>query len=407
MYKKIFHQLQHAFLMVMTHMKRTLLLIASIFLITSILVFMKFSINLTKEVSLVEAKDFPNDALLIKTNLPVSQIEAFDNINFKATIQMQPILVILNSPSNQNVKFELSGVNSNFLDYPIINPNKDTSLDTTELLAGRGIDELDIILERQSIVISEFVAKLLFDDYNPLNQVISFKIDNLLINFTVVGVVRDNASMKRYLSTLDLNENREQIIKNVFIPYTVSEKLGVTRVQNVIIRTKTNPDTLFEELLKDKLSSNTEWHTLRSNTFEIEKINQYTNQIFLYIQIILLIILTLLLVTSLFFMMNNRVREIGLKKAIGASDSNIALQFQYEMLFIGVIGGVLGTLIGYLITRYTYKSFDTILYTKLEIVDMNFVVLNLMYTILFSMLSALIATIIFLKNDPIDSLKSI
>jgi putative ABC transport system permease protein len=42
-----------------------------------------------------------------------------------------------------------------------------------------------------------------------------------------------------------------------------------------------------------------------------------------------------------------RTREIGIRKAIGATRGNIVLQFLVESLIISVLGGIAGILIGF------------------------------------------------------------
>ena len=45
-----------------------------------------------------------------------------------------------------------------------------------------------------------------------------------------------------------------------------------------------------------------------------------------------------------------RIREIGLRKALGATKSNIALQFIVESVLISVIGGLIGLFFGWIAT---------------------------------------------------------
>jgi putative ABC transport system permease protein len=63
-----------------------------------------------------------------------------------------------------------------------------------------------------------------------------------------------------------------------------------------------------------------------------------------------LIIGGLSVVNTMFMAVAERVREIGLKKAVGATTRNIMGEFLLEATFIGALGGVIGYAIGVLIT---------------------------------------------------------
>jgi putative ABC transport system permease protein len=55
-------------------------------------------------------------------------------------------------------------------------------------------------------------------------------------------------------------------------------------------------------------------------------------------------------VNTMFMAVAERVREIGLKKAVGATTRNIMGEFLLEATFIGALGGVIGYGLGVLIT---------------------------------------------------------
>jgi putative ABC transport system permease protein len=63
-----------------------------------------------------------------------------------------------------------------------------------------------------------------------------------------------------------------------------------------------------------------------------------------------LIIGGLSVVNTMFMAVAERVREIGLKKAVGATTFNIMGEFLVEATFIGLVGGVIGYGLGALIT---------------------------------------------------------
>lgn len=57
-----------------------------------------------------------------------------------------------------------------------------------------------------------------------------------------------------------------------------------------------------------------------------------------------------------------RTREIGVRRAVGATQVDILMQFMFEAITISVMGGLIGILIGYLLTKIisTYAEWNTI-----------------------------------------------
>lgn len=58
-----------------------------------------------------------------------------------------------------------------------------------------------------------------------------------------------------------------------------------------------------------------------------------------------------------------RTREIGIRRAVGATRKDILAQFLYEALIISILGGVLGVIIGFILTSLitTYAEWRTII----------------------------------------------
>ena len=71
-------------------------------------------------------------------------------------------------------------------------------------------------------------------------------------------------------------------------------------------------------------------------------------QALVYIVTIIVLILTMVCVaTTMMAVVAERRREIGLKKALGASNKEIVWEFLGEGLFLGALGGILGVILGY------------------------------------------------------------
>ena len=86
------------------------------------------------------------------------------------------------------------------------------------------------------------------------------------------------------------------------------------------------------------------------------EIAQPTSELFRFVRVVMAVIASISLVVGGIGIMNimlvgvsERTREIGLRKAVGASNGTIVSQFLIEALIISVLGGLLGFLGGYFI----------------------------------------------------------
>ena len=88
-----------------------------------------------------------------------------------------------------------------------------------------------------------------------------------------------------------------------------------------------------------------------------EQLISQINSVFGIISLVLISIASISLVVAGFGIMNTmlmavieRTREIGIMKAIGATDSRILSMFVAESSVVGLIGGIVGTIIGYAVS---------------------------------------------------------
>lgn len=95
-----------------------------------------------------------------------------------------------------------------------------------------------------------------------------------------------------------------------------------------------------------------------------------------------------------------RTREIGIRKAVGASMTHIVLQFLFESLILSVIGGAMGLALGYIVAFLVSLLTPFPPFISLSIVGNAFLI-ALVVGVVFGLIPALSAA----RKDPIDSLK--
>ena len=83
-----------------------------------------------------------------------------------------------------------------------------------------------------------------------------------------------------------------------------------------------------------------------------------------------LLVASLSIMTVMLVSVNERTREIGIKKALGATRNAIMLEFLFEAGLISLIGCILGTGAGYLISFIGASYFHVAFHIRIDIILM-------------------------------------
>jgi putative ABC transport system permease protein len=151
---------------------------------------------------------------------------------------------------------------------------------------------------------------------------------------------------------------------------------------------------------------------------EIDSVNRIMNGVTLvlaFFSSISLLVGGLMVVNTMVVSVYERTREIGISKALGASESDILRMFLAECLFIGTTGGILGDLFGVIFSILIDRVGRSLLMSRLEIGNiehltaLNFKILaaGVLVSLLVSVLSGLYPAWRASKLDPVRALRQL
>jgi len=218
----------------------------------------------------------------------------------------------------------------------------------TEVTEGRNFNTFDISNNVYSCIVgSDFATKGLFKDINPIGKTLSIR----GAKFKVIGVLKEKGST--FGNSQDLR---------VMIPIQVARSMFSAPNINYSLSAMISKTELLDEAVDDALVTMRKIRKLNpveQDNFSISRSDDLLNRIaeltgFLGMSAWIMGIITILgssiaLMNIMIVSVTERTREIGVRKALGATKSNIAFQFFVETLTIGQLGGVFGIIFGIII----------------------------------------------------------
>jgi len=250
-------------------------------------------------------------------------------------------------------------------------------------------------------VIGTRVARELELFPNPVGQVIRIGQTPL----TVVGVTRE------------MGDGMQSTDDVIFVPLTtLQQRIQALRFPNavptIMLRLHENADNNFMTeqitlLLRDR-------HRLRDgdrDTFQITDMRQvmetmntvagFMNMLLVAIASVSLLVGSIGIMNMMLVSVAERTREIGIRKAIGAKESNIVIQFMSESILISFIGSMVGLSLG---IGAAYFLVPALLETSASI-SYWAVIISFIVAIVVGLASGVFPAIKAAKLNPIDSLR--
>lgn len=213
-----------------------------------------------------------------------------------------------------------------------------------EVDEGRSIDEDDIKSRADVVVIGSKIKEDLFESSEAIGEKI--KIKNR--NFKVIGTL----AKKGQVSLVNFDDV-------AFIPWSTAQQyiFGIKHFQHILVEAES--EEFVDKTAQDIKITLRNSHNITdpekddfsvgTQTEAIEQVGTIMNVLTMFltaVAAISLIVGGVGIMNIMLVSVTERTHEIGLRKAIGATEKDILFQFLLEAIVLTIIGGIIGITIG-------------------------------------------------------------
>ena len=322
------------------------------------------------------------------------QAEAFrDKFAFPARVSMNMwgtgIATVKFGEEKTNPNVQLRGIDENFLDAKGMN-----------LALGRNFSPVEVQSGVQRALVGMDVVNSVFD--KKAENALGKSINVSGIKYKVIGVLEsEGASMG----------NSEDNV--VFVPIMTAKRYYGSARKNYNLIVSTFDASDVDNAVASAIGTMRGVRDLgpgKENDFKIEKSDGLLKEIeemssSIRIGGIAISLITLLgaaigLMNIMLVSVTERTREIGIHKALGATERNILIQFLTEAVVISIVGGIVGVLFGILVGNGVAVFMDGSFFVPWSWITLAFIVCTVV-----GLVSGLYPALKAARLDPIESLR--
>lgn len=225
------------------------------------------------------------------------------------------------------------------------------SIISIKITEGRFSRESEVQSNRKVAVIGQTVKTSLFGEGSALGQII----DVAGVKYTVIGILASRGSI------FGIDQDN-----SILIPFSAAQRqFGIDRLNTIYISAATpeqvkDVQTKATNILKKRLSEDE--FSVQTQEQTLSTISQITGVLSLAlggIAAISLIVGGIGVMNIMLVSVTERTREIGLRKAVGAKPKDIRNQFLIEAVTLSGLGGIIGIILGVIISFIIGRFFTT------------------------------------------------
>lgn len=263
---------------------------------------------------------------------------------------------------------------------------------------GRFFSKVDNDSREPVLVMGSSIAEEIFGNSDPVGERV--KIDGK--QFRVIGVLASQGS-----------SIFEDVDNAVIMPLRVAqyELLGIRHI--TFIRSETGDEQYVNQTIEEIRQTLIDRHgeedfSIRNSADLLDILTTITNALKFFLVAIAAVSLFvggIGIMNIMLISVQEKTREVGLRKSVGATDQDILKQFLIETIMLSLLGGIIGLLIGVLFAFGIAKGVQAAGYPDYQfIVSLGSVIVSLVVTTLIGLIFGVYPARRAARLDPIDAL---